>query len=70
MKGAAKTFIYNIYKYFDRQASKSKCRGPPQVTSKKTEATGYPELRVRCIMGEKPSFCGTGFTLYITSKAV
>ena len=59
---AAKTIIYNIYKYFKRQPSKSKCRGPPQVTCKTTEATGYPDLKVRCIMGEKPSFCGAAFT--------
>ena len=59
---AAKTIIYNICKYFERQPSKSKCRGPPQVTRKTTEATGYPDLRVRSIMGEKPSFCGAAFT--------
>ena len=32
------------------------------MTHKTTEATGYPALRVRCIMGEKTSFCGAAFT--------
>ena len=32
------------------------------MTRKTTEATGYPDLRVRSIMGEKSSFCGAAFT--------
>ena len=59
---AAKAIIYNVYKYFECQASKSKCRGPPQVTHKTAEATGYPEQTVRCIVGEKASLCGAAFT--------
>ena len=50
---AAKAFIYNVCRYFERQASKSKCRGLPQVTCKTTKATRYTERTVRCIMGEK-----------------
>ena len=62
MRSAAKAIIFNVYKYFERQASKSKYRGPSQVTLKTTEATGYPERTVRRIVGEKASLCGAAFT--------
>ena len=51
-----------MYKYFERQASKSKYRGPSQVTRKTTEATGYSERTVRHIVGEEASLCGAAFT--------
>ena len=38
MRSAAKTNISNVYKYFERQASKSKYRGPSQVTRKTAES--------------------------------
>ena len=53
-----KAIIFNVYKYFEQQASKSKYRGPSQVTCKTAEATGYHERTVRCIVGEKASLCG------------
>ena len=62
MRSAAKAIIFNVYKYFERQALKSKCRGPSQVTRKTIEATMYPEQTVWCIAGEKASLCGAMFT--------
>ena len=53
MRIAAKAIIFNVHKYFERQASKSKYRGPSQVTRKTAEATGYSERTVRHIVGEK-----------------
>ena len=38
MRSAAKAIIFNVYKYFERQASKSKYRGPSQVTRRTAEA--------------------------------
>ena len=32
VRSAVKTIIFNVYKYFEQQASKSKYRGPSQVT--------------------------------------
>ena len=40
MRSAAKAIIFNVYKYFEWQASKSKYRDPSQVTRKTAEATG------------------------------
>ena len=62
MRSAAKAIIFNMYKYFEWQASKSKYRGPSQVTRKTAEATGYSEQTVRCIVGEKASLYGATFT--------
>ena len=62
VRSAAKAIIFNVYKYFERQASKSKYRGPSQVKRKMAEATGYPERTVRRIVGEKASLCGVAFT--------
>ena len=45
VRSAAKAIIFNVYKYFERQASKSKYRGPSRVTRKTAETTGYPEAR-------------------------
>ena len=62
MRSTAKAIIFNVYKYFGRQASKSKYRGSSQVTHKTAEATGYPEWIVQRIVGEKASLCGAAFT--------
>ena len=62
VRSAVKAIIFNVYKYFERQALKSKYRGPSQVTRKTAEATGYPERTVRRIVGEKASLCGAAFT--------
>ena len=62
MRSAAKAIIFNVYKYFERQASKSKYRGPSQVTRKTAEATGYSKRTVRRIVGKKASLCGGAFT--------
>ena len=61
VSSAAKAIIFNVYKYFEWQVSKSKYRGPPQVMCKTAEATGYPERTVRRIAGEKASLCGAAF---------
>ena len=39
VNSTAKTIIYNVYKYFERESTKSKYRGHPHKTA---EATGYP----------------------------
>ena len=57
-RSAAKDIIFNVYKYFERQASNSKYRGPSQVTCKMAETTGYPE-QTRIV---KASMCGAVFT--------
>ena len=40
VRGAAKAIIFNVYKYFECQVSKSKYRSPSQVTRKTAEALG------------------------------
>ena len=62
VRSAANAIVLNVYKYFERQESKSKYRGPSQVTRKMAEVTGYTERTVRHIVGEKASFCGAAFT--------
>ena len=62
MRSAAKAIIFNVYKYFERQASKNKYRGPSHVTRKTAEATGYSEQTVRRIVGKKALLCGGAFT--------
>ena len=46
VNSTAKTIIYNVYKYFERESAKSKYRGPPKLTHKTAEATGYGERTV------------------------
>ena len=43
----AKAIIYNVYKYFEKECAKNKCKRPPKLTSKTAEATGYSERRAR-----------------------
>ena len=51
--------FYHLYKYFEKGSAKSKYRGPPKLTSKTAEATGYSECTVRRIVAEKSEI---GFT--------
>ena len=51
VRSAANAIIINVYKYFEWQASKSKYRGPSQVTRKTAEATGYSKQTVQHIVG-------------------
>ena len=62
MRSAAKAIIYNVYKYFERQALKSKYIGLSHVTRKTAGATGYSERTVRRIVGEKASLYEAAFT--------
>ena len=63
----AKTIICNVYKYFERESAMSKYRGPPKLTHKTAEATGYGERTVRRIVGEVST--EWSYILF-TSKAV
>ena len=54
--------IYNIYKYFERESAKSRYRGPPKLTHKTAEATGYSERTVRRIIAEKSALSGAAFS--------
>ena len=54
VNSTAKT-IFNAYSYFERQSMKSKGRGPPKLTSRTADATGYSERTVRRIVAEKKS---------------
>ena len=49
----ANASIYHVYTYFEKGSVKSKYRGPPKLTSKTAEATGYRECTVRRIVAEK-----------------
>ena len=46
VNSTAKTIIYNVCKYFERESTKSKYRGPPKLTHKTAEAASerYDEL--------------------------
>ena len=58
----ANASIYNVYKYFKKGSVKSKYRGPPKLTPKTAEATGYSERTVRRIIAEKLEISGAAFT--------
>ena len=62
MNSTAKTIVYNVYKYFERESAKSKYRGPPKLTHKAAEATGYGERTVRRIVWEKSALSGAAFS--------
>ena len=55
----ANASIYHVYKYFEKGSAKSKYRGPPKLTLKTAEVTGYSECTVRRIVAEKSEI---GFT--------
>ena len=58
----SKAIIYNVYKYFEKESAKNKCRRPPKLTSKTAEATGYSERTVRRIVAKKSEMSGAAFT--------
>ena len=61
VNSTAKSIIFNVYSYFERQSQKSKVRGPPKLTSRTADATGYSERAVRRIVAEKKSLEGAAF---------
>ena len=58
----AKSIIYNVYKYFERENAKSKYRGPPKLTFETAEATSYSQRTVTRIVTEKSKISGSAFT--------
>ena len=58
----AKASIYNVYKYIEKGSAKTEYRGPPKLTSKTAEATGYSEHTARRIVAEKSEISGAAFT--------
>ena len=58
----AKAIIYHVYKYFEKESAKNKCRRPLKLTSKTAEATGYSERTVRRIVAKKSEMSGAAFT--------
>ena len=60
MPGRGKRVIRTA-KYFEKGSAKSKYRGPPKITSKTAEATGYSECTVRRIVAEKSEISGAAF---------
>ena len=62
VNSTAKTIIYNVYKYFERESTKTKYRGPPKLTHKTAEVTGYGERTVRRIVPEKSELSGAAFS--------
>ena len=60
--GTASASMYHVYKYFEKGSAKSKYKGPPKLTSKTAEATGYSEHTVRRIIAEKSAISVAAFT--------
>ena len=60
-KRTATASIYHVYKYFEKGIAKSKYRGPPKLTSKTADVTGYSERTVRRIVAEKSEISGAVF---------
>ena len=60
VNSTAKKIIFNIYKYFERESTKTKNRMPLKLTHKTAKATGYDERTVRKIVAEKFALSGTG----------
>ena len=61
VNSTAKTKHFYIYSYFERQSQKSKGRGPPKLTRRTKNVTGYSEKIVLRIVAEKKSLEGTAF---------
>ena len=61
VNSTAKTIIFNVYSYFERQSQKSKGRGPAKLTSRTADATGYLERTVHRIVAENKSLEGATF---------
>ena len=51
-----------MHKYFERENTKSRNRGPPKLTFKTAKATGYSECTVRRVVAEKSEISGAAFT--------
>ena len=62
MNSTARSIIYNVCKYFERESAKSKYSWPPKLTHKTAEATGYGKHTVRKIVAEKSNLGGAAFT--------
>ena len=58
----ANASIYHVYRYFEKVSAKNNYRGPPKLTSKTAEATGYSERTVRRIVAERSEISGAVFT--------
>ena len=58
----AKAIIYNVYKNFEKESAKNKCRRPPKLTSKTAEVASYSEHTVRRIVAKKSEMSGAAFT--------
>ena len=53
VSSTAKTIIFNVFSYFERQSQKRKAKGPPRLMDKTAKATGYCERMVRRVVAEK-----------------
>ena len=62
VNSTARAIIYSVYKYFERECTKSKSRGPPKLTFKTAKATAYSEHTVRRVVAEKSAISGAAFT--------
>ena len=62
VNSTAKSVIFNVYKYFERESAKTKNRVPPKLTHKTAEVTGYGECTVRRIVAEKSALSGAAFS--------
>lgn len=63
VNSTAKTIIFNVYQYFEKESAKSrKLKVPPKLTLKTAEATGYSERTVRRVVGEKSTLSGAAFS--------
>ena len=62
VNSTAKNIIFNVYKYFERESTKTKNRVLPKLTHKTAEVTGYGEHTVRRIVAEKSALSGAAFS--------
>ena len=62
VNSTAKNIIFNVYKYFERESTKTKNRVPPKLTHKTAEVTGYGERTVRKMVAEKSALSGAAFS--------
>ena len=58
----AKTIIYNVYQYFQKETAKNKYRGALKLMGRTAEETGYSERTVRRTVTENTELEGTAFT--------
>ena len=62
VNSTAKNIIFNVYKFFEKESAKTKCRVPLKLTHKTAEAMGYGERTVRRIVAEKSGLSGAAFS--------